>query len=96
MSEHTKEELLKALEQSKAIFSKKLRSLREKQETAQKNLAFVERRYWSGVYTEIFELRHEIEHKLDELNLNEFCCQMAFMPKEKRQAAIVATQPISK
>ena len=80
--------LTKALEQSEEIFSKKLRSLREKQEKAQENLAFVERRYWRGVYTEIFELRHEIEHMLDKLKLNEFCIQMAFMPEEKREATI--------
>lgn len=78
----------KALEQSKEIFSKRLRSIREKEIKARENLHFVESRHWSGIYYQIFELRQEIERMLDKENLNEFCILMAFMPEAKREAAI--------
>jgi len=58
---NTKEELSSALEQCREIFSKKLRLIREREETAKVNLCFKESRYWSGVYYQIFELREEIE-----------------------------------
>jgi hypothetical protein len=82
----------KALEQSGKIFSKKLRSLREKQSTARENLHFIESRYWQGVYYQIFELRQEIERMLDKEKLNEFCILMAFMPEAKRATAIAAAK----
>lgn len=77
-----------ALEQSKEIFGKKLRSIRGKQDKAKKNLAFIESRYWNGIYYQIFELRHEIERMLDKENLNEFCILVAFMPEEKKKEAL--------
>lgn len=80
--------LKKALEQSKDIFSKKLCLIRAKEAKAKADFAFIESRYWSGVYNNVFELRNEIERSLDKLKLNEFCILMAFMTEEKREAAI--------
>lgn len=90
--EAIKADLLTTLEQSKEIFSKKLRSLREKQDKAEADLHFIERRYWSGVWSQIFELRQEIEQMLAIKNLNEFCILMAFMPEEKREATIAKAE----
>jgi hypothetical protein len=83
----TAPDLQEALDQSKEIFSKKLRLIRAKECKAKHDFSFIESRYWSGVYNNIFELRQEIERMLDKLKLNKFCILMAFMPEEKKEVA---------
>ena len=82
------EDLLEALEQSREIFSKKLRAIRRKQDKARNLNFFIESNFWGKLYNQFFELRLEIEQLLDKKNLNEFCVLMAFMPEEKREVAI--------
>lgn len=77
------EKLVGACNKSKEIFSKKLRLIRAKESESKDAFAFIESRYWSGVYNNIFELRQEIERMLDKLKLNEFCILSAFKEAEK-------------
>ncbi len=95
MIEYTAEQLKTALEESSAIFSKKLRLIREKQNHARNLNFFVESNFWGKLYNQFFELRLEIERMLDKEKLNEFCILTAFMPEEKRETVIAKAKPSS-
>ena len=94
MSEHTKEQLITALENSSTIFSEKLCSIRKKQKEAENLKFFAERDYWERVYNLFFDLRLEIEQGLNQKNLNVFCILTAYMQVEKRETAIAEAKKL--